>query len=264
MLQAIAASASREGYGILLGITGADGRKQRALMSTLASREAEGLICVGDGLPLAIAGRLRGGRLVDVPAVTIGETNATPGVCSVVVDSAVAASDALHELLRYGHQEIAIVGGCDGDSRYVRQVAHLRATAEQLTPSPRLQFVTDSGRARSGVPQGLEILGGSRVPTAVLCLSDAIAPGVIRAAAYHRLRVPGDVSVIALDEAGVGGHLEPALSTMTPPFEAIGEASVRFVLDRVRRAARAVHSIAVRYDFMKRCSTESCAPRKRA
>jgi LacI family transcriptional regulator, repressor for deo operon, udp, cdd, tsx, nupC, and nupG len=264
MLQAIAAAASREGYGILLRITAAEAREQRAIAAILASREAEGVISVAEGLPLAMAGRWRGGRLAEVPAVTVGESNAAPGVCSVLVDSAVAASDALHELIRDAQPEIAVVGGFDGDPRYQRQVVHLREAAKQLGPSPRLRFVTSNGRTRAGLDMGVEIFGGARVPTAVLCLSDALAAGVIRAAAWYHLRIPDDVSVIALDDAGVGAHLEPALSTMTPPFEAIGDASVRLVLERVRGATGAVHSIVVRHDFVARCSTESSSSRKRA
>ena len=262
MLQAIATAAAREGYGTLLEITGSDDRRQRAHASALRSREAEGLICIGDGLPISIEGPLNSGRLAQTPAVTVGETNANPGLCAVLVDSAVAAGDAVQELARRGHTDIAIVGGVKDDARYQRQIEHVRRRREQLKPSVRLLFVPRYSPPRAGLDEGREIFGGSRVPSAVLCLSDSIAPAVMRAAVRYQLRVPDDVSIVALDEAGVGPDLQ--LSTMTPPFESIGEASVRLLLDRMKQVPKTARSIKVRYDFVARCSTESCVSRRRA
>lgn len=97
ILEAIADAAFMEGYGILLGVTSGDARRQLAHASLLRSREAEGLICIGDDFPATRAGWLPSG-VGDFPVVTVTETSAVPGVSSVIVDAASAAGDALEEL----------------------------------------------------------------------------------------------------------------------------------------------------------------------
>ncbi len=62
-------------------------------------------------------------------------------------------------------------------------------------------------------------------PTAVLCFSDAIAFGVIRAANDLGLRVPEDLSVIGFDDHPLAGTFRPALTTVRQDVRAKGRAA---------------------------------------
>jgi DNA-binding LacI/PurR family transcriptional regulator len=252
ILQAIADAAFTEGYGILLGVTNGDPRRQRAHASRLRSREAEGLICIGDDFPTTRDGWLRSG-VGDLPAVTVSETSAVPGVSSVIVDAASAAGDALEEQWRQGHQDIAIV--CDGSDEHIRQVAGLRRVAERHRLSARVRYLPTDGFVGSGVSAAFELFTGSSVPTAILCLNEMIAAGITGVARQRRFRVPEDVSIIALEEVGLATAMEPALSTMSPPCAAIGEASVKLVLDRVRGVTSTARHVGLKYEFVERLST---------
>jgi DNA-binding LacI/PurR family transcriptional regulator len=60
----------------------------------------------------------------------------------------------------------------------------------------------------------LGLLGGDDRPTALLCFSDVIAHGVVRAAEQLGLDVPGDVSVVGFDDSPLARRLRPQLSTV--------------------------------------------------
>src|SRR4029078_13523315 len=51
-------------------------------------------------------------------------------------------------------------------------------------------------------------------PTAVVCGSDLIALGAIRAVAERALSVPGDVSIVGFDDIQLAGHVQPPLTTL--------------------------------------------------
>lgn len=253
ILQAIADAAFNEGYGILLGVTNGDARRRRAHASRLRSREVEGLICMGDDFPSTRAAWLRSG-FGDLPAVTVSETSAVPGVSAVIVNATSAAGDALEELWRRGHQDIAIVWDGSDEPRYRRQVAGVRRVAERHRLSNGVRYLLTDG-ARFEVSAASELLGGSSVPTAILCLNEMIGAGIMRLAHRHRLRVPQDVSIIAIEAVGLATAMDPALSTMSPPCAAIGEATVKLVLERVRGVTRTARPVELSYEFVEHLST---------
>ena len=63
---------------------------------------------------------------------------------------------------------------------------------------------------------------GSRVEfDAIFTGSDDAAIGVFRALQEHSIRIPDDVSVVGFDDLGFGRFLDPPLSTVRAPTEAV-------------------------------------------
>jgi DNA-binding LacI/PurR family transcriptional regulator len=60
----------------------------------------------------------------------------------------------------------------------------------------------------------LALLRGDDRPTAMLCFSDVIAHGVVRAAEELGLDVPGDLSVVGFDDSPLARRLRPQLTTV--------------------------------------------------
>ncbi len=61
--------------------------------------------------------------------------------------------------------------------------------------------------------------------TAIVCASDPLALGAVRAAQQHGLRVPDDVSVVGFDDSFLMSCTEPPLSTVRQPIESMGAPS---------------------------------------
>ena len=67
--------------------------------------------------------------------------------------------------------------------------------------------------------------------TAVFCMSDTVAMGVIRALTDMGRRVPEDVSVIGFDGIEMGKFFVPRLTTIEQPVDEIARESVRILMD---------------------------------
>src|SRR5690606_6642271 len=66
----------------------------------------------------------------------------------------------------------------------------------------------------------------SRGVTGIVCASDPLALGAIRAARRGGLKVPADVSVVGFDDSAFMTCTEPPLTTVRQPIEAMGRAVV--------------------------------------
>src|SRR5690606_4087511 len=62
--------------------------------------------------------------------------------------------------------------------------------------------------------------------TAVVCGSDLMALGAVRAARSLGLRVPEDVSVVGFDDSPLIAFTDPPLTTVRQPVSAMGHAAV--------------------------------------
>ena len=69
--------------------------------------------------------------------------------------------------------------------------------------------------------------------TAIVCASDMMALGAIRAARQRGLRVPEDVSVVGFDDSPLIAFTDPPLTTVRKPVHAMGQAAVRALLEEI-------------------------------
>jgi DNA-binding LacI/PurR family transcriptional regulator len=68
------------------------------------------------------------------------------------------------------------------------------------------------------------LLDSGATPTAVLCVNDFMALGVLRALREAQRRVPEDVSVVGFDNIHLSEYTAPPLTTVNVPREQIGTA----------------------------------------
>jgi DNA-binding LacI/PurR family transcriptional regulator len=166
-----------------------------------------------------------------LPVVFVDErpVAADQGISCVNVDDRGGARAAAQHLVDLGHRRVAIVmgelGGTPGlledpsevpdSSTFVareRLTGYLEALAPTgVTPLVHGQKHSDDEQAYVAA---LGLLDGPDPPTGVLCFSDVIAHGVVRAAEQLGLDVPGDVSVVGFDDSPLARRLRPQLTTV--------------------------------------------------
>ena len=69
--------------------------------------------------------------------------------------------------------------------------------------------------------------------TSLVCGSDLMALGAIRAARRRGLRVPADVSVVGYDDSPLIAFTDPPLTTVRQPVEAMAVAAVHALVDEI-------------------------------
>ncbi|MFE5241229.1 MULTISPECIES: LacI family DNA-binding transcriptional regulator [unclassified Streptomyces] len=169
----------------------------------------------------------------NIPVVLVNAPIAGLDFPCVACDDAVAIEQAWRHLVSLGHERIGLViGPADHiPSRRKLEAAHMAAEAlGRELPDEFVQrsiFSLEGGQAATA--QLLE-----RGVTGIICGSDPLALGAIRAARRRRLSVPEDVSVVGFDDSAFMTCTEPPLSTVRQPIEAMGRAAVDLLCAQIQ------------------------------
>jgi DNA-binding LacI/PurR family transcriptional regulator len=91
--------------------------------------------------------------------------------------------------------------------------------------------------------------------TGVICASDPLALGAIRAARRRGLSVPGDLSVIGYDDSTLMSCVDPALTTIRQPIEAMGRAAVDLLVHQIEGSAVGTAELMYEPELVVRSST---------
>jgi DNA-binding LacI/PurR family transcriptional regulator len=78
----------------------------------------------------------------------------------------------------------------------------------------------------AGYQVAKEVLENNPDITAICCVSDTMAIGVIKAVRHRGKSVPEDVSIIGFDDTYVARLADPSLTTLHQPLLEMGKASV--------------------------------------
>ncbi|CAM3633000.1 LacI family DNA-binding transcriptional regulator [Kibdelosporangium persicum] len=170
-----------------------------------------------DDAPAITAVRQRG-----LPLVVVDQTGADVRVA----DRAGAALAARH-VIGLGHRDVGILSldlSPDGHTGPVSPQrigsARFQVTAQRLSgyfdhvpPSTPVWEAAESRRdlGREGAAW---LLAQSPRPTALLCMSDELAIGAIRAARDSGLAVPDDLTIVGFDDTPAAAWADPPLTTM--------------------------------------------------
>ena len=97
--------------------------------------------------------------------------------------------------------------------------------------------------------------------TAVVCASDMMALGAIRAARQRGLDVPKGISVVGFDDSPLIAFTDPPLTTIRQPVSAMAIAAVRALIDEVNGHAAPHSEYMFRPELIVRGSTAIAASR---
>jgi DNA-binding LacI/PurR family transcriptional regulator len=138
---------------------------------------------------------------------------------------------AVRHLRELGHTRIGLA---TGPTRYVpvqRKIHGYEEAMEELLPSEERLVQTTLFSVEGGVAAARKLL--EQGVTAVVCGSDLMALGVVRAVRQAGRRVPEDVSVVGSDDSQLIGFTDPPLTTVRQDVEAMSEAAVTAILEEM-------------------------------
>jgi LacI family transcriptional regulator len=105
-----------------------------------------------------------------------------------------------------------------------------------ITPDPRL-IRHGEFRASSGEELASRLLDEQPRPTAIFAANNAIAMGVIDAAAKRELRIPQDLALVCFDDLPSISHLFPFLTVVVQPVYEMGVNAAQLLLSRLDAVA---------------------------
>ncbi|MFG2221857.1 LacI family DNA-binding transcriptional regulator [Streptomyces sp. NPDC048644] len=151
-------------------------------------------------------------------------------------DDRAAAHIAVRHLAELGHERIGLAVG---PARYVPS----RRKAEGFAAATAQVFGLPAAAAQQRVRHTLfSVEGGHAAADALLddgctglvCGSDLMALGAVRAARGRGLAVPRDVSVVGFDDSQLIAFTDPPLTTVRQPVQAMATAAVGALVEAIR------------------------------
>jgi DNA-binding LacI/PurR family transcriptional regulator len=180
--------------------------------------------------------RLPALRALALPSILIGVPDDTTGLSCVDLDFAGAGRLAVRELAGHGHRRLVLVGASQDrlDHRANYAVRMRQGVLEQAAAAGVEAAVVPAEPTFSGGAAALDAaLADHPGTTGLVVHNEAALGGLLARAAERGLRVPDDLSIIAVSPADMAAALPVPVSIIEVPGERIGRIAVEMVMARL-------------------------------
>ncbi|KVK54190.1 LacI family transcriptional regulator [Agrobacterium deltaense] len=260
---AIEQAAARHNYRVLLCNTMRDAEREHEFEEEMLSFGIRGVITVSP-----IAGR-RKPAPADLAVVAIDAKRGdlgSPNSDLVNLDNQAATGLAVDHLVSLGHRNIAYVTDTSFTfARSARAAGFEGAIAAHgLSDCPVIVQSFVDGIASYSDVELFEIGRGSVKqliethprPTGIIALNDMIAVGILSALRQHGISVPGEMSLLGIDDIVLSQLTTPGLSTVRQPVAQMAQAAVELLIARLGSPIRSSTETVFQPELVVRESTK--------
>ncbi|MDG0793359.1 catabolite control protein A [Cohnella ginsengisoli] len=244
-------------YNIIL--CNADKRKEKEIrvINTLLEKQVDGLLFMGG---VVTDEHIQAFNTSNVPIVLCATTDEKGTMPSVDIDHETAAYDAVRKLIAEGHARIAMISGTlqDPANGFARYQGYKRALEESGIAFDESLVRVGNYRYESGIEAVQYFLELAERPTAVFAATDEMAIGAIHGIQDAGLSVPGDISVIGVDNIRLASMVRPLLTTVAQPMYDIGAVSMRLLTKLMKKENVEQARVTLHHELIVR---NSVAPR---
>ena len=232
-------TARDNGYSVLVHASPSKSRTDE-LMMPIAERRVDAVCVLLSGERSTRRRVLRKLDASTVPYVVFDEIetlNAAPRANSVRADQVAGGVALVEHLISTGHRRIGFIA-----ARTPWAVLEQRFDAYKKVLRRHKLAVDNDLCLFEGdwTPDGAgamvdRLLRLREPPTAVVCGSDLLAIGAIRAAQDRGFAVPDDIAVAGFDDFDVARHVSPPLTTVHVPAAEMGRAAAALLISHLER-----------------------------
>jgi DNA-binding LacI/PurR family transcriptional regulator len=264
LAEVVAGALAQGGFNAVL-CTRTGSMSEAEYVEMLLERQVSGMIFAGGQYAEADAPHDHYTRLkqLRLPVVLVNAAADNLDFPRVSTDDAVAMEQAYSHLVYLGHERIGLILGPPDHMPSLRKLRAFEQAAGAAggEPAPadrveRTRFSVEGGHAAAA-----HLL--ARGITAIICASDPLALGAVRAVRRAGLVVPSDVSVVGYDDSALMACTDPPLTTVRQPIEAIGRAAVEMLVGQIEGSSVAPDELFFEPEIVARGSTAT-APLRQA
>lgn len=234
LVESVERLASTAGYSVILCNSGEDPEREERNLRVLLSQRADGAILI----PTRIGWSGRAAALSELPVPTILVDRRLDGldVDSVTTNNIRVGELAGSHLLTRGHRRVGVIMGSPEHQIARHRLEGFRqAFASQGVSLDERLIEKNNFDVTAGHAAALRLLRSRDRPTAIFATNNHLALGLLRAIADEGLKVPDEISVIAVDQLPWSGLMRASLTVVTQPSEDIAEAAVSTLLSKIGR-----------------------------
>ena len=157
-------------------------------------------------------------------------------------------------LERAGIRRLCLINGLEDESAMMKSKMFRGAADENGLTLEKEDVYYANWTPRSGHQTMETILASGRIVDAVVCASDMVAFGAMKAACQHGIRIPQDLSFCGMDDSMTSKYTIPSLTTLKfSPFR-LGKRAAQMVLERLGDPGGDVQEIILPVDVEQRNS----------
>ncbi|GAB3841354.1 LacI family DNA-binding transcriptional regulator [Dactylosporangium cerinum] len=226
VVKGVQGRARESDYSVLLADTGEDPTVEVGLIRALC-KQVDGIVLCSSRMTEA---DLRG---VTGDTLTVLLNRRVSKVPAVTIDNADGIRQAVAHLQALGHHRVGYVAGPRTSWSNRERLRGLRAA----TTAAGLELVEVGAVAphfAGGVAAADLVLSAG--VTAVFAYNDLIALGLLNRFRAKNVSVPGDISVIGVDDIMFSEMVSPSLTTLAQPKEQLGRVGVDLLLQLLQDA----------------------------
>jgi LacI family transcriptional regulator len=229
-------AAQAEGLGVMVCNSGQDPAREAAYLSLFAEQRVRGALVTPADAGGANVAAFRRHR---IPYVMVDRVGPAEESCSVAVDDVAGGELAVRHLVRAGHRDIAYISGPPSLAQCRdRRAGSVAALAEAGLPDSALHVLEVAQMTvASGRDAGARLLGLARRPTAVFCVNDLVALGVLQAMFAAGLRVPEDMSIVGYDDIEFAAAAAVPLTSVRQPAFRMGQTGAELLIEETGEEA---------------------------
>jgi LacI family transcriptional regulator len=242
------------GYSALLVNTDNDPAREKALITSLRSRQVEGLIVATARLDHPLLSEL---HAQGVPMVLVNRRVEDLEVPTITPDDATGVGLAVKHLVGLGHRRILHLAGPQSTSTgVIRSRAFTTALRSHgLEDDPLLVVSCDYWTESEGARAVAAVLDAGAAFTAVVAGNDLIALGCYDVFAERGISCPADVSVVGFNDMPFLDKLRPPLTSVGVPHHQVGMEAARMLLETLAEPDRPPRSVLLPLSLIVRGST---------
>ncbi|MEU4393523.1 LacI family DNA-binding transcriptional regulator [Kribbella sp. NPDC023855] len=197
-----------------------------------------------------------------VPFATFGRSwDGDDSTAWVDVDGRAGTRAAAEHVAAQGHRRIGHIGWLAGSEIGAeRREGWLEGCRERGLETDLQALVPDTLEA--GRQAAHRMLDSSRPATALVCASDTLALGVLRALHERGLRPGTDVAVTGFDDSPTAALVSPGLTTLHQPIDVVGRQLIQTIDNLLAGDAREPQHVLLEPELIVRGSSLPGPPRQ--
>ena len=232
LIEGVSTVLSKSGYLAVFDNAENDEKRELEYMRLMQESRFAGILLMGT---VFTAKHIAFFRESSMPIVVCGQNN--PNVTCVYHDDKGAAKEITRYMLQKGRLKLAYIGAVERDisvglNRREGVEEALREAGLDPGTLVRTQvfFTVDDGYKGMN-----DILDGGYVPDGIICATDTLAVGAIKALRDRGFSIPKDVSVAGIGGGFAGTIITPALTTVKLFHRECGERGARLLLTLIEQ-----------------------------
>jgi DNA-binding LacI/PurR family transcriptional regulator len=229
---AVGGHLTQRGFTPLFGVTETGGPSESEYVRSLLQRQVAGLVFISGLHSVTGQDHDHYRELVKrrLPVVAVDGLAPDLELACVSTDDREAVFLAIRHLTHLGHTRIGLA---IADEEHIPGARKEHAFKEFLDAEEGVTGLVDRSlySLEGGMASATHLIRSGA--TGVICASDQMALGAVRAARKLGLTVPGDVSVIGFDDSAFMPLVDPAITTIRQPVDAMARAATGLLFAQI-------------------------------